>query len=126
MRSLRAVLPAPSALFAFEAAARLGSFTRAASELGITQAAVSYAVKQLEARLGQPLFLRQHRRVALTEAGERFFQDVSIGLGHIRRSAETLMSRGAAGHVTLSCSTAFASWWMLPRRRWSRSRPAGG
>jgi DNA-binding transcriptional LysR family regulator len=115
MQSLRAVLPAPSALFAFEAAARLGSFTRAAAELGVTQAAVSYAVKQLESRLGQPLFLRQHRRVALTEAGERFFQDVSIGLGHIRRSAETLMSRGAAGHVTLSCSTAFASWWMLPR-----------
>lgn len=115
MRSLRAVLPSPNALFAFEAAARLGSFTRAAAELGITQAAVSYSVKQLETSLGLSLFLRQHRRVVLTEAGERFFQDVSIGLGHIRRSAETLLQRRDSGHVTLSVSTAFASWWMLPR-----------
>ena len=115
MRNLRAVLPSPSALLAFEAAARLGSFTRAAAELGVTQAAVSYSVKRLEAELGLQLFLRQHRRVLLTEAGERFFQDVSIGLGHIRRSAETLRQRRDAGHVTLSVSTAFASWWMLPR-----------
>lgn len=115
MRNLRAALPAPSALFAFEAAARLGSFTRAAAELGVSQAAVSYSVKQLETGLGLTLFLRQHRRVLLTEAGERFFQDVSIGLGHIRRSAETLRQRREAGHVTLSVSTAFASWWMLPR-----------
>jgi DNA-binding transcriptional LysR family regulator len=115
MKNLRALLPAPSALFAFEAAARLTSFTRAAAELKITQAAVSYSVKQLEAALGQKLFIRQHRRVTLTEAGERFFQDVSVGLGHIRRSAESLMQGGKPGHVTLSCSTAFASWWMLPR-----------
>ncbi len=115
MKSLRALLPAPSALFAFEAAARLASFTRAAAELRVSQAAVSYSVKQLEAALGQKLFVRQHRRVLLTEAGERFFQDVSVGLGHIRRSAESLMQGGKPGHVTLSCSTAFASWWMLPR-----------
>ena len=115
MRNLRSLLPAPAALFAFEAAARLTSFTRAAAELNISQAAVSYSVKQLEAGLGQKLFVRQHRRVVLTEAGERFFQDVSVGLGHIRRSAESLMQGGKPGHVTLSCSTAFASWWMLPR-----------
>ncbi len=115
MRNLRTALPAPSALFAFEAAARLGSFTRAAAELGVSQAAVSYAVKQLETSLGLMLFQRQHRRVVLTEAGERFFQDVSIGLGHIRRSAEALRLRREPGHVTLSVSTAFASWWMLPR-----------
>src|SRR3546814_20867144 len=91
MKNLRALLPAPSALFAFEAAARLTSFTRAAAELKVTQAAVSYSVKQLEAALGQKLFIRQHRRVTLTEAGEGFFRDVSAGLGHVRRSADTLM-----------------------------------
>src|SRR3546814_2916726 len=54
--------------------------------------------------------------------GERFFQDVSVGLGHIRRSAESLMQGGKPGHVTLSCSTAFASWWMLPRLARFRAR----
>lgn len=115
MRNLRSALPSPNALFAFEAAARLGSFTRAATELGLTQAAISYSIKQLETGLGLRLFHRQHRRVVLTEAGERFYQDVSIGLGHIRRSAETLRQRRGYGYVTLSVSTAFASWWMLPR-----------
>lgn len=125
MRSLRALLPAPGALFAFEAAARLGSFTLAATELKVSQAAVSYSVKQLETALGHRLFLRQHRKVVLTETGERFFHDVSVGLGHIRRSAESLVGQGRPAHVTLSCSTAFASWWMLPRlARFRAANPA--
>jgi len=60
-----------SAIRIFEAAARLKSFTRAAEELGVTQAAVSWQVKALESRLGQPLFRRLPREVALTAAGER-------------------------------------------------------
>jgi len=60
-----------SAIRAFEAAARHGSFTKAAEELGMTQAAVSYQVKLLEDRVGMALFLRQPRRVVLSEAGQR-------------------------------------------------------
>ena len=115
MRSLRQILPSPGALFAFEAAARRGSFTLAGEELGMSQAAVSYAIKQLEGALGTALFLRRHRGVELTEAGERFYNDVSIGLAYIRRSAESLERLRADDHVTLSVSTAFASYWMLPR-----------
>lgn len=115
MQSLKHLIRSPSALFAFEAAARLGSLTAAARELGVTQAAVSFAVKQLEAALGVTLFLRSHRRIELTEVGERFFHDVAIGLSHIRRSAEELHRRRRDRHVTLSVTTAFATYWMMPR-----------
>lgn len=115
MLNLRRLLPSAGSLIVFEAAGRLESFTAAAGELGMSQAAVSYAIRGLEARLGVALFQRGHRKVALTEAGQRFFADVSLGLSHIRRSAEDLRQRAAGGHVTLSASTAFASFWMMPR-----------
>ena len=99
----------------FEAAGRLSSFTAAARELGMTQAAVSYAVRRLERHLATPLFHREHRHVRLTEAGARFFADVSLGLSHIHRSAEELRSIATGPHVTLSASSAFASFWMVPR-----------
>jgi DNA-binding transcriptional LysR family regulator len=115
MNQLRRILPSANALLAFEAAARLGSFTKAARELGVTQAAVSYSMRQLETALGVSLFARRHRRVELTESGERFYHDVSLGLAHILRSAEDLRRQHGDRHVTLSVSTAFASHWMLPR-----------
>lgn len=64
-------LPPLNAIRAFEAAARHQSFTRAAEELGMTQAAVSYQIKQLEDRLGEPLFVRMPRQVELTSVGRR-------------------------------------------------------
>ena len=64
-------LPPLAAVRVFEAAARHQSFTQAAAELGMTQAAVSYQVKLLEERLGVPLFLRARRRVQLSDAGRR-------------------------------------------------------
>lgn len=102
-------------MIVFEAAGRLRSFSRAATELGITQAAVSYAIKQLEQSLEQPLFVRRHRHVELTEPGLRFHQDVALGLSHISRSADALRQHKADRHVTLSVSTAFVSHWLLPR-----------
>ena len=115
MKLLRTQLPPLNALVIFEAAGRLASFTRAAEELNMTQAAVSYGVKQLEAALAVDLFRREHQRVRLTEDGRRYHQDVTLALEHIRRSTETLRRSQSGTHVTLSCSTAFASWWMLPR-----------
>ena len=115
MQSLRKLVGSPSALFTFEAAARLTSFTRAAEELGVSQAAVSFSIKNLEQNLGTRLFQRHHRRLDLTAAGERFYQDVALGLGHIGRSAEVIGRSDMADSVTLSSSTAFASHWILPR-----------
>jgi DNA-binding transcriptional LysR family regulator len=103
------------ALLSFEAAARLQSFTQAARELGVSQAAVSYSIRQLEDALGTRLFLRRHKQISLTEAGEKFLGDVSLGLAHIRRSAEAIQRPPADKHVTLSVSTAFAHYWMVPR-----------
>ncbi|MBN8630650.1 MAG: LysR family transcriptional regulator [Rhodobacterales bacterium] len=115
METLRSLLPSINSLVVFEAAGRLGSFTAAARELRMTQAAVSYAVHRLEDHLGAALFLREHRRVRLSEAGERFHADVSIGLSHIQRSAQDLRAVASGGHVTLTCSAAFAAFWMVPR-----------
>lgn len=115
METLRSLLPSINSLVVFEAAGRLASFTGAARELRMTQAAVSYAIHRLEEHLGTALFLREHRRVRLSEAGERFHVDVSIGLSHIQRSAQDLRSVATGGHVTLSSSSAFAAFWMVPR-----------
>lgn len=114
MENLRSLVPSINSLVVFEAAGRHGSFTAAARELRMTQAAVSYAIHRLEEHLGTALFLREHRRVRLSAAGARFHADVAIGLSHIQRSARELRVV-AEGHVTLSCSTAFAAFWMVPR-----------
>lgn len=115
MQELWQLLTSPRHLIVFEAAARHLSFTRAARELNVTQPAVSAAIRQLESSLGVPLFLRRHRSVRLTPAGERFFVDVSSGLERILNSAKTIHQRGRSSHVTLSASTAFAYYWMVPR-----------
>ncbi len=115
MQRLIKQIHSPAALFAFEAAARHRSFTRAAAELNVTQPAVSQAVKRIERALGVQLFKREHRALSLTEIGERFYDDVSYGLIHIRRSAERLSAQRKDKHVTLSVTTAFANYWMVPR-----------
>lgn len=115
MQNFRRLLPSASGLIIFEAAGRYENFTRAARELGMTQAAVSYAIRSLEQQFGVPLFQRNHRAVALTEAGARFHADVSAGLARIGKSAEDLRAKGRETNVTLAASSAFASMWMLPR-----------
>lgn len=115
MEDLRRLLPSPGALYVFEAAARHGSFSRAGEALGMSQAAVSYAIRNLEEGLGARLFVRRRTGVELTEAGGRFYADVAIGLAYIKRSAEHIRGRSRTPHVTVSGSTAFASYWMLPR-----------
>jgi DNA-binding transcriptional LysR family regulator len=125
MQSLRHLLPSAGALIVFEAAGRLLGFTAAGRELGMSQAAVSHAIRTLERQLGVTLFRREHRRVSLTDAGERFFADVTLGLSHIRKSAEELRSAAADPHVTLSGSTAFTSFWMMPRLQQFRDEVPG-
>ena len=115
MQELWKLVSSPRHLLVFEAAARTGSFTRAAQELNVQQPAVSASIKQLEASLGTPLFARAHRSVTLTQSGERLFTDVSAAFARIHQTAERLSQRQAQSHVTLSASTAFAHYWMVPR-----------
>ena len=102
-------------LAAFEAAARQGSFTRAAKELNVTQPAISQSIAKLEAAIGVALFLRRHRSIALTDAGERLAHDVTEGFGRIQETVRHLSRLAGSDHVTLSVSTAFANYWMVPR-----------
>ena len=99
----------------FEAAARHGSFTLAASELNVQQPAVSATVRQLEERLGVALFARGHRKVTLTSAGERLFSDVTRSFDQLTHSAQAIRQLARRDYVTLSASTAFNNYWMMPR-----------
>ena len=99
----------------FEAAARLGSFTLAAEELAMQQPSVSAAIKHLEADIGTLLFDRRHRKVTLTNAGLRLFADVKAGLSTIEYSIKAIQETVRANHVTLSTSSAFSYYWMMPR-----------
>lgn len=103
-----------SALRVFEAAARLRSFTRAADELGVSQAAVSWQVKALEQRLGQPLFLRLPREVALTPAGERLARACTEAMGLLRTALADLTDDGQ-GVLVITTLQSFASQWLAPR-----------
>lgn len=115
MANLRRLLPSFRGLIAFEAAGRLGSFTRAGEELGMTQSAVSYSIKALEEEVGQPLFQRGHREVRLTGAGNRLHAEVTRGLFLLADGVNAVRTKPADDVVTVSVSTAFATLWIAPR-----------
>lgn len=103
-----------SAIRVFEAAARLRSFTRAAAELGMTQAAVSWQVKALERRLDQPLFRRLPREVALTPAGERLARAAGEAMTALR-SALSDISETGEGILAITTLQTFATQWLAGR-----------
>ena len=108
-------LPPLQTLRAFEAAARLGSFTLAARELSLTQGAVSRQIKNLEQRLGVALFVRRDRGVVLTPSGLRYRQAVTEALDGIARATAEVGVGEAGGPITLGATSALASLWLLPR-----------
>jgi LysR family transcriptional regulator, glycine cleavage system transcriptional activator len=107
-------LPPLAAVRVFEAAARLMSFTRAAAELGMTQAAVSYQIKLLEERLGEPLFLRRPRDLALTEAGEHLTPRVRESFDLLRETFAGFETREQST-LTINTMHTFAAQWLAPR-----------
>ena len=109
------LLSSPRHLVVFEAAARHGSFTRAAVELNVQQPAISATIKQLEGTLGVELFAREHKRVTLTRAGERLFSDVSRAFQQLSFAANAVRQFARSDHVTLNASSAFNNYWMMPR-----------
>ena len=111
----RARLPALDALRVFEAAARHLSFTRAAEELHVTQAAVSHRINALEAELGLALFRRLSRRLELTEDGERLVAGVREGLMRMVRAVADLDRRSQSRPLAISVLPSFASRWLVPR-----------
>lgn len=108
-------LPPLTALRAFDAAARHLSFAKAAAELNVTPAALSYQIKSLEAHLGQPLFVRLNRAVRLTEAGRTLAPGTADGferLGAAWRAARRLQDSTT---LTVTAGPAFTAKWLAPR-----------
>jgi len=108
-------LPPLNALRAFEASARQLSFTRAAEELFVTQAAISHQIKSLEEHLGIKLFMRKNRSLLLTEEGQSYYLDIKDIFNSLHDATERLLARGAKGAITVSLQPSFAIQWLVPR-----------
>ncbi len=108
-------IPPLNALKAFEAAARHLSFTRAAGELNVTQAAISHQVKALEEILGLALFRRVNRSLLLTDEGQSLYPDLGDAFDTIAGAVERLYERDQAGVLNLSTLDSIAAAWLVPR-----------
>lgn len=108
-------LPPLNSLRAFEAAARNGSFARAAKKLCVTQGAVSHQVKSLEAVLDCRMFDRIGRRIALTRAGRSYFEIVRDSFDRLSAGTECLINGVPSRGLTVSTSPDFAAKWLVPR-----------
>ncbi|GGE08172.1 LysR family transcriptional regulator [Aureimonas endophytica] len=104
-----------TALRSFEAAGRLQSFTLAADELAVSQAAVSRQIRDLETDLGRRLFDRRHRHVELTAEGAELLGVLTESFAAIEARLAGLAARPSRGEARLSCEPSFAACWLVPR-----------
>jgi LysR family transcriptional regulator, glycine cleavage system transcriptional activator len=123
---VRPRLPPLNAIKAFEAAARLGSFTRAAEELNVTHCAVSRQIRVLEDWLGTRLFLRTSRNVVPTQVGTHLLAEAGPALDRLAAVSQRLQNRAtAAGVLRVSALPTFAMRWLIPRLpEFQRDHPA--
>ncbi|RJG40497.1 LysR substrate-binding domain-containing protein [Mesorhizobium sp. DCY119] len=112
MSSYRSEIGSLAMIFAFEAAGRLGSFTAAAEELGVSQAAVSKQIGFVEERLGISLFFRRHRRVELTADGQRLFSAANAGLSSIASTMQEIRETGRRP-LTILLSISLSRFWLM-------------
>ncbi|WP_439519297.1 LysR substrate-binding domain-containing protein [Hydrogenophaga sp.] len=107
-------LPPLNALKAFESAARLGTMTAAGDELNVTQVAITRQIAALEASMRVSLFVREHRSIRLTKAGETLFVAVTRSF-HELQSATESMSEGSAIVLKICGYATFTMRWLIPR-----------
>jgi LysR family glycine cleavage system transcriptional activator len=109
-------LPSLAALRTFEAAARHMSFTNAAIELHLTQSAVSRQIRLMEDYLGVKLFSRENQRLALTDAGRSYAEDIRGALEQMQAATLKLLAhRGQGGTLNVATPSAFGVKWLIPR-----------
>lgn len=108
-------LPHLTYLQAFDAAARHGSFSRAAEELNCTQAAISQRIRALEQYLGRPLFHRLRNGLELSEVGQAYRPGVAEALDVLEAATQGLVGARAHRSVTISAPVSFASIWLAER-----------
>ncbi len=108
-------LPPLTALRAFVTAARYLSFTKAAEELFVTQAAISHQIKALEDFLGLKLFRRRNRSLLLTEEGQEYYLDIKDIFSSLIDATNKLQSKNAKGTLIVTMPPSFAIQWLVPR-----------
>ena len=108
-------MPPLNALRAFVTTARHLSATKAAAELHVTLGAVSHQLRALEEFLGVDLFVRGHRQLTLTDAGERYFCDAAAAFDSIRAATKLLVHPGNKDMLKLRAYTTFSLRWLIPR-----------
>ena len=108
-------LPTFRSLMAFEASARLGSFSRAAEELHVTQAAISQQIRLLEEQIGGLLFKREARRITLTELGSTYIALAHGPLQTLATSFESVRSMARPDVLVIKSTSSFIEAWLLPR-----------
>lgn len=112
----RSQLPSVAALVAFETSARYGSISKAATELSLTQGAISRQVRQLEEQLGTELFHRQHQRVVLTDAGRSFLEEIRPTLDAMDVATQRVMSYGGRqNELKIAVPPTFSATWLASR-----------
>lgn len=111
----RRFLPSLSTLSAFEAAARTGSVTAAAEELGLTQGAVSRQISSLEDQLEVQLFYRERQKIRLTPAGHAYVREIRESLKRIGWASLNLRANPAGGTLNLAAPPSYAAQWLIPR-----------
>ncbi len=112
---MSAALPPLAALRAFEAAARLENFSRAADEIFVTHGAVSHQIRALEEHVGVPLFTRRGRGVALTADGRMLAEAIRVGLARIADASQSLRRRAHSNRLSITTLPSFGSRWLMPR-----------
>lgn len=115
MATLKQKLPPLTATVTFEAAARHLSFTAAANELNVTQAAVSRQIRHLEQHFGKPLFERAAGGLRLTAAGETFFRDIDQPLTRLAGTAQKLRRQVQANEIVVTSTLGYAEHWLTPK-----------
>jgi LysR family transcriptional regulator, glycine cleavage system transcriptional activator len=108
-------LPSLNGLRAFEAAARHLSFTQAASELNVTQTAISHQIRRLEEELGIRLFIRKNRALALTPQARDYLPGVRAAFNDLRLATDRLLRKDDDNVLTISTLASLAAKWLLPR-----------
>jgi LysR family transcriptional regulator, glycine cleavage system transcriptional activator len=112
---MTARLPSLNGLRAFEAAARHLSFTQAASELNVTQTAISHQIRRLEEELGIRLFIRKNRALALTPQARDYLPGVRAAFNDLRLATDRLLRKDDDNVLTVSTLASLAAKWLLPR-----------
>src|SRR5258708_26299036 len=112
---MTARLPSLNGLRAFEAAARHLSFTQAASELNVTQTAISHQIKRLEEELGIPLFVRQNRALTQTAEAKDYLRGIRAAFNDLRLATDRLLRKDDDRVLTVSTLASLAAKWLLPR-----------